>query len=253
MKGDSGNSPNISWRNIGIIVSPIFMNGSGCKTMIGPMNNEIKQRKLTVCAKRSRSIGSARPEELRKTADVVTDTDRNLHAMFEILKKARKVKVEILLLNIYSFAQTVENLFALSFLVKDGRVRLDVDESGSEIVVPSNGPSAEEIKSGVTKSHQFIFRLDFSDWELMKNLVSEGEELMPHRNPFSDATCTQAKAEPAGNDISQSAAVQNYSQQAAAVKKLSRNYGRFVQNSDLTKVGDGAVLNWNSKRKRSVL
>lgn len=52
--------------------------------------------------------------------------------MYDILKKAKKVKVENLILNRHSFAQTVENLFALSFFVKDGRVKIEVDENGSQ-------------------------------------------------------------------------------------------------------------------------
>ena len=46
------------------------------------------------------------------------------------------MKLESLILNRISFAQIGENLFALSFLEKDGRVEVVVDESGSHIVSP---------------------------------------------------------------------------------------------------------------------
>ena len=67
-------------------------------------------------------------------ADEKTDTDKNMAMMFEILRRKRQVKLESLILNRSSFAQTVENLFSLSFLVKDGRAEIVLDESGSHIV-----------------------------------------------------------------------------------------------------------------------
>ncbi|XP_073288616.1 non-structural maintenance of chromosomes element 4 homolog A-like [Primulina huaijiensis] len=244
IKGIAGAEPIISWKNIGDRVSSIFMNGHSCMTMIGPMKNELKQRKLTVRAKRSRTKGKSRPEELEKVAEVITDTDRNMLTMFDVLKKEKKTKVENLMFNRNSFAQTVENLFALSFLVKDGRVHIDVDENGSQIAMPRNGPSAEDIENGVVTSHQFIFRFDFDDWKLKKSHVPEGKELMPHR----DAIFGEAKQEPNCKGFSQVDSISNGSQPiyTLPVKKFSRNFGRFMQLSELTEVGYASC-----KRKRS--
>ncbi|KAL2501660.1 Non-structural maintenance of chromosomes element 4-like protein A [Forsythia ovata] len=125
----------IRWKEIGLAVSHVFRNAPGCCTMVGPMNTEVKPYKQVARKKRARPTKRSQPEELdESTSEEKTDTDRNMATMFDILRKKRKVNLENLILNRNAFAQTVENLFALSFLVKDGRAEITVDEKNCHLV-----------------------------------------------------------------------------------------------------------------------
>ncbi|XP_042481360.1 non-structural maintenance of chromosomes element 4 homolog A [Macadamia integrifolia] len=213
----------MAWSDIGETVGHVFRRISGCCTMLGPMDTELKQRKIPVSRKRARPTGvteRARPEELDNTAEEKTDTDKNVIAIFNILKKKKKVKLENLVLNRNSFAQTVENIFSLSFLVKDGRVEIKVDENGCHLVSPKNSPRAELIASKDVSYSHFIFKFDFKDWQLMKDMVEVGEELMPHRSPLNVSGDPQEEYAGQGP-------------QAAApstpIRKLCRNRGLVIQ------------------------
>ncbi|XP_034599451.1 non-structural maintenance of chromosomes element 4 homolog B isoform X1 [Setaria viridis] len=181
---DSSNE-SFSWSSLGGAVSALFMTATGCQTMNGPMDLAIKERSCVV-RKQSESLGSrpAEPDELPPDQDERNDTDENLAVMFRLLIRHKSVKLEHLILNWRSFAQTVDNIFALSFLVKDGRAEINVVDNGDHFVAPRNAPTAGSIASRKVTNNQFVFRFDTKDWEIMKYMVKPGEQLMPHRSSY---------------------------------------------------------------------
>ncbi|XP_038879818.1 non-structural maintenance of chromosomes element 4 homolog A isoform X2 [Benincasa hispida] len=223
MKSEEHDLVSVSWKDIGLSVSSIFMNGHGCRTMLGPMSNQLKQRKTNnVSRKRSRPTESSRPAEVEDTgSEAKTDTDKNMGIMFGILRRNKTVKLEHLILNRKSFAQTVENLFALSFLVKDGRAEITIDKNGSHFVSPKNAPAHSAIMSHEVNYSHFVFRFDYKDWKPMVDMVPVGEELMPHRNFLNSVQVSEAEETA---DDSEAAGLPT-----TPIRKLSRNRGLVMQ------------------------
>ncbi|CAN6555974.1 hypothetical protein C1H46_014477 [Malus baccata] len=215
----------VNWKEIGLAVLPIFKNAHGCCTMLGPMSTELKQRKAVVRSKRVKPTTTDRPDEIDDTqTEEKTDTDKNMSTIFDILRRKKRVRLEALILNRNSFAQTVENLFALSFLVKDGRAELSVDANGFHIVSPRNAPSAEDVASRKVTYHHFVFRFDFKDWKVMMDSLPAGEELMPHRSPPNTTPASQEE---------QAAYDSQTALPTTPIRKLSRNRGRVVQEESI--------------------
>lgn len=171
----------IDWRRLGLEATAVFSDAPGMITMLGPMDCQPKQRKVAQRKQRDRPVEGVRPEELEDSTDNCrTETDKNMETMFMILKRLKSVSLEVLVLNRNSFSQTVENIFALSFLVKDGRAKISI-ENGQHVVAPKNFPSQQQRERGEGSMSQFVFRFDFKDWKVMQDMVEEGTELMPHR------------------------------------------------------------------------
>lgn len=247
--GTDGSRNAVKWKKLGIVVSHVFVKGDGCCTMLGPMNSEVKQRKVTVHRKHSRLTEKARPEELAASVtEEKTDTDKNMATMFNVLRNNRAAKLERLVLNRSSFAQTVENLFALSFLVKDGRAEIQVDEKGCHRVLPRNAPAANAVASKEVAYTHFTFRFDFRDWKLMQDSVTEGEELMPYRIPTDASSNSQRKLPTAENESVLP---------TTPIRKFSRNRGLVLQEQtvveDSPESGDSGSRGGRIRKRKRII
>uniref|UniRef100_UPI001CB9ABF1 non-structural maintenance of chromosomes element 4 homolog A-like n=1 Tax=Erigeron canadensis TaxID=72917 RepID=UPI001CB9ABF1 len=158
----------ILWKNIGLDVSPLLkiFRGSATTSGLTPLNR--KQAEPVVLFQRKppeKKEKLMKPIELGNIAEEMTETYMIIAQMFDILKNKKKVALENLVLNRTSFAQTVENLFVLSFLVKDGRVVIVVNKKGSHYVSPRNAPSSSRIMSKEVVQSHFVFSFAFGDWK----------------------------------------------------------------------------------------
>lgn len=80
-----------------------------------------------------------------------------------------------------SFGQTVENLFYVSFLIKEGSVGLNFDGRG----LPTLGCAGKEPEEGQqakgSSRNQAVFALDFDMWEAIIESYGIKKSLIPHR------------------------------------------------------------------------
>lgn len=85
------------------------------------------------------------------------------------------------ILNPNDFGQSVENLFYVSFLVKDGLVSLELDDQGNPTIKPNKPKTASESRDSNAAKFQQIQKLNYRSWQIFKEATGLKESLIPHR------------------------------------------------------------------------
>ncbi|KAH6894173.1 Nse4 C-terminal-domain-containing protein [Thelonectria olida] len=81
-----------------------------------------------------------------------------------------------------SFGQTVENMFYVSFLIRDGRVEIDYDEHDLPALAPVDREEEEEGAPRHSASkHQAILSMDMKTWRDIIDTFEIKEPMIPHR------------------------------------------------------------------------
>ncbi|KAL8738708.1 MAG: hypothetical protein Q9181_000530 [Wetmoreana brouardii] len=84
-------------------------------------------------------------------------------------------------INPKSFGQTVENLFYVSFLIRDGDVEVGSSEDSLPTLVPTERRSGNEHQAIGAQKHQAVFHLDFETWEDLIDAFEIEQSIIPHR------------------------------------------------------------------------
>ncbi|KAF9545134.1 nuclear protein [Mortierella hygrophila] len=196
----------MDWTKVGKIAMKWSRKVPTMDFLLGPMAVEHKTRTM---AQRTRVVrdpkAMRKPQELREEdiARQENETTKNVMQVNNILEELnRKVNLFELVINPESFGQTVENIFYLSFLVRDGKASIlevdmadpnlgDVDEDG-EPWVPAEGanvqpmveltevPTAEDYQGGLLKK-QMVLEIDMATWRHLIEVYGIRRTLIPTR------------------------------------------------------------------------
>ena len=79
-----------------------------------------------------------------------------------------------------SFGATIENLFHVSFLVKEGKVNISVDEGlGLPVIVPVSSRRAAEGGAAEERKNQVVMNMCMDDWQKLKESLQVRRALIP--------------------------------------------------------------------------
>ncbi|KAL4540950.1 hypothetical protein Ndes2526B_g05504 [Nannochloris sp. 'desiccata'] len=187
-----------NWTALGNSIADWFRPAPSSFHMLGPMDAAAKTKRAVAQRRKKDVIAEAvRPDDVVVGAEDQQETDRNMNAVYSIVRENEGCLLTDLVLNHTSFAQTVENLFALSFLVRDKRVK--VNESPEGVRVYKAAPVANKKNKGKggntdgvggagvsaenenAERFQFVVTFNEDEWKAWKEVTSEENTLMPHR------------------------------------------------------------------------
>ncbi|EFJ41345.1 hypothetical protein VOLCADRAFT_107742 [Volvox carteri f. nagariensis] len=175
-----------SWYEFAAATEHLRRPAHGAHCLIGALDVKPKERKAPVQRqKRPELEVLQRPEvHIAMPVEDKKETDRNMETMWTIVKAQAEPEVQVakLVCNHASFGQTLENLFTLSFLVRDNRVGMK-KVPGAGLLVWALDPRRGDAAGRQQKPPlQFVVTLHIDDWVKMCSRVTPEECLMPHRD-----------------------------------------------------------------------
>ncbi|RIA97708.1 Nse4 C-terminal-domain-containing protein [Glomus cerebriforme] len=174
--------PDLNWTSIGKLASKFTTRVPTSDFMLGPLSVETKEREKRIRHSLNKDKSAMKEPEQLKEKDIErqeNETTRNVKMVYDILGERQPINFFEFIINPESFGQTVENLFYLSFLIRDGKVNID-DESGQPILTLCEPPTADNYAEGLIKK-QLVMEIDMKTWQEIIETYEINESVIPTR------------------------------------------------------------------------
>ena len=147
-----------------------------CREIEGLLDRTIKNGRASL----QEVYDGSPPEEQAEYAETRNGKMRTLMRQHH-LANTGGVPLFDFVVNPKSFGQTVENMFYVSFLIKENRAGLEFDSDGlPTLLIPDERGVAEKHDAGVQRN-QAIFTMSFDIWEDLVKSFGIKECIIPHR------------------------------------------------------------------------
>lgn len=186
----------LDWAAVGVSAAACAERGAapGAATMLGPLGAGARARRTYQRRQRAEEGErvTAKDIDLGAKEKEKQETDALAQEMLQQLQAQSRAGLPLvpfttLVCNHRSFGQTLENIFALSFLLKGGHVALQPSgdpEGGMAVRFLGVGEALNAAKAG---AKQVCLALTMDSWEIMCAVAARRPEgrrcLMPHRAP----------------------------------------------------------------------
>lgn len=176
----SGPSPpagdQYNWKIIGELALRHWRGVSTLDFMLGPITVEPKEKKGRVRAPRQPKLIDepiVQPiiiDDKQAALPAATETTNNVIRVYGTLVEVTPIPFYQFIIHPNSFARTVENLYYVSFLINDNRIRLERKEGSAELVLNmiNDDKDEDETEEGwAHPKHQAIYTITMKVWREM--------------------------------------------------------------------------------------
>ncbi|KZP34336.1 hypothetical protein FIBSPDRAFT_771880 [Athelia psychrophila] len=160
--------------------------------MLGPLSIQQATRKQTKRARLEKNKeDETKPQEIREN-DITrseNETTKNVAEITKLLIDQQSINLFHFIINPNDFAQSVENLFHLSFLIRDGLCAMELDEETQEPMIwACEAPSVTDYDSGQLQKRQHVMELDMATWRRAIEVFDIKQPIIPQRPVYKQDT-----------------------------------------------------------------
>jgi hypothetical protein len=207
----------LDWLNLGKSTRFYYRRSAGLSTMYGPITVEMKERKVVQRQARDIIEKAVAPDVITntQTEQSNTETSKRVGIVIKALKALHRQRREAgddveffeFVVNPSSFTQTVENIFHLSFGVRQGFAKITKSKDGRLLVEPAIGSAQAAAGgagggggggSGGEQSHQAVVTMSIAMW---RHIVQELGLTQPLIDPRMEVTTADYLPESVPQDV----------------------------------------------------